>query len=78
MNAVGHSHRVRSQTRGPRQAALPFVLMALVFVAGATSTFLPAGLAFALVSACVLVGSLRVLLAYRDGLVARRVRSGQR
>lgn len=63
---------------GPRQAALPFVLLALFFVAGATSTFLPAGLAFALVSGCVLIGSLRILLAYRDGLVAKRVRSRER
>jgi hypothetical protein len=33
---------------------------------------LPVGLAFALVVGCVLIGSLRVLLVYRDLLVVRR------
>lgn len=75
---VRHRNGTNLVESGPRQAALPFVLLAVLLVAGATSTFLPAGLAFALVSGCVLIGSLRILLAYRDGLVAKRVRGGQR
>lgn len=56
----------------PRDAALPFAALALVLVAGASTTLLPAGLAFALIVACVLIGAVRVLLVYRDVLVAGR------
>jgi hypothetical protein len=59
---------------GPRAAALPFVALALLLLVGASTTMLPAGFAFALIVACVLIGALRVLLVYRDVLVARRPR----
>lgn len=70
---VGRDQRDAGEPqRGPRQAALPFLVLSLVLVAGASSTMLPVGLAFALVVGCVLIGSLRVLLVYRDLLVVRR------
>jgi hypothetical protein len=68
-----HGNETGRRVIGPRQAALPFVALVIVFVAGASSSLLPAGLAFALAAGCLLTGSLRVLLAYRDHLVARRV-----
>ena len=78
MRALRRDDETGGQQRGPRQAALPFVVLGLVFIVGASSTMLPTGLAFALAAGCVLIGSLRVLLVYRDGLVASRATGEKR
>ena len=78
MRALRRDDDTGGQQRGPRQAALPFAVLGLVFIVGASSTMLPTGLAFALAAGCVLIGSLRVLLVYRDGLVASRATGEKR
>jgi hypothetical protein len=77
MNVLRHETRVPAADHWLRHAALPFVVLASVFVAGATSTLLPAGLAFALAFGCVLAGAFRALLVYRDRLVALRARGAK-
>jgi hypothetical protein len=79
MNAsFRHGNNRHVALSGPAHAALPFVALVLVLVAGASSTLLPAGLAFALATACTAIGSVRVLVAYRDQLVEKRAAEARR
>jgi len=77
VNVVRHRNDPIERARTLEHAALPFLVLAVLFVAGASSTMLPTALAFVLIVACVLIGALRVLLVYRDRLVAQR-RTGAR
>jgi len=73
VNVVRHRNDPIERARSLEHAALPFLVLAVVFIAGASSTMLPTALAFVLTAACVLIGALRVLLVYRERLVAQRL-----